>query len=146
MAEMSIRPIAIRSTDGGTEMQYMLLIYDDPQVWSKLSEAERDQMMAEYRSLTAQIKATGQYVAGAQLRPVDVATSVRVRAGERLVTDGPFAETREHLGGYYLIEVRDLDEALGIAARIPSARVGTVEVRPVVATPRSEHAPGTPRA
>jgi hypothetical protein len=143
MAEVSIRAIAIRSSDGGTEMQYMLLIYDDPQLWSKLSEAERGLMMAEYGRFTAEIKSAGQYVAGAQLRPVDVATSVRVRAGERLVTDGPFAETREQLGGYYVIDVRDLDDALGIGARIPSARVGTVEVRPVVATSGPAQAAGT---
>ena len=113
-------------------MKYMLLIHDDEQEWAKLSEAERQRMYAEYGQFSQQIKAAGQYLAGAQLQPTTMATSVRVRDGKRLVTDGPFAETREQLGGYYLVEAKDLDEAIGIAARIPSARVGTIEVRPVV--------------
>jgi hypothetical protein len=114
-------------------MKYMLLIYDEEQAWAKMSEAERAQMMSEYRQLSADLKASGQYVAGSQLQPIAAATSVRVRGGKRVVTDGPFAETREQLGGYYLIEAKDLDEAIAIGARIPSARVGTIEVRPVVA-------------
>jgi hypothetical protein len=123
-------------------MQYMLLIYDDPQVWGTLSETDRARLMAEYASFSQQIRSARQYVTGAQLRPVSAATSVRVRDGQRLLTDGPFAETREQLGGYYLVEAKDLDEALGIAARIPSARLGTIEVRPLVAVPAQEHAPG----
>jgi hypothetical protein len=132
LSEVSIRPLPIRFIDGGTHMKYMLLIHDDEQGWAKLSEAERQKMYAEYGQFGQQIKAAGQHLAGAQLQPTTMATSVRVRDGKRLVTDGPFAETREQLGGYYLIEAKDLDEAIGVAARIPSARFGTIEVRPVV--------------
>ena len=113
-------------------MKYMLLIHDDEQVWAKLTEAERHQLYGEYGQFGQQIKDTGHYLAGAQLQPTTTATSVRVRDGKRLVTDGPFAETREQLGGYYLVNAKDLDEAIGIAARIPSAKAGTIEVRPVV--------------
>ena len=113
-------------------MKYMLPIHDEEQAWGKLSEADRGAMYAEYGQFGAAIKASGNYLAGAQLHPTSSATSVRIRDGKRLVTDGPFAETREQLGGYYLIEAKDLDEAIGIAARIPSARFGTIEVRPVV--------------
>jgi hypothetical protein len=116
-------------------MKYMLLIHDDEKAWAKISETELKQVMAEYRQLSQQLQASGHYVAGFQLQPTSTATSVRIRDGKRLVTDGPFAETREQLGGYYLVEARDLDEAIGIAARIPSARVGTIEVRPVVESP-----------
>ena len=110
-------------------MQYMLLIYTDEQA---LTEAERQKCYAESTQLAQELHASGQYVAASPLHPTSTATSVRVRAGKRLVTDGPFAETHEQLGGYYLIEAKDLDEATRIAARIPSARFGTVEVRPVV--------------
>jgi hypothetical protein len=113
-------------------MRYILLIYDDEKNRAKMSDSERKQMYNEYGQLTEQIKASGHYVAGAPLQPVSTATSVRVRDGKRLVTDGPFAETREQLGGYYLIEAKNLDEATGIAARIPSGRTGTIEVRPVM--------------
>jgi hypothetical protein len=113
-------------------MKYMLLIYDNEQDWSKLSESERQQIYSEYGKLTQEVKANGKYLAGSQLQPTSTATSVRVRDEKQLVTDGPFAETHEQLGGYYLIEAKDLDEATAIAARIPSARLGTVEVRPVV--------------
>src|SRR2546423_171916 len=128
---MSIRAHAIRLTDGGTQMKYILLIYDDEKSWGKLSETERQQIMGEYRQLTQQIKSSGQYLAGSQLRETSAATSVRVRNGKQLVTDGPFAETREQLGGYYLVDVKDHAEAVAIAARIPSARLGTIEVRPL---------------
>ena len=104
-------------------MKYMLMIYDEEQAWAKLSEAERQQIYGEYGQFSQQIKSSGQYVTGAQLQPISAATSVRVRNGKRLLTDGPFAETREQLGGYYLVEAKDLDEALGLAARIPSARL-----------------------
>jgi hypothetical protein len=114
------------------QMKYMLLIHDDEQGWAKLSEAERQKVYAEYGQFGQSVKTSGHYLAGAQLQPTTTATSVRVKNGQRLVTDGPFAETREQLGGYYLIEAKDLDEAIGIAARIPSARFGTIEVRPVV--------------
>ena len=109
-------------------MQYMLLIYFDEQV---LSETERQACYAESTQLAQQLHASGQYLAANPLQPTSMATSVRVRNGKRLVTDGPFAETREQLGGYFLIEAGNLDEAIGIAARIPMARKGTVEVRPV---------------
>src|SRR5437899_7973884 len=113
-------------------MKYMLLIYLDEQA---LSETERQDCYAESTQLAHDLKSNGQYVAANPLQPTSMATSVRVRNGKRLVTDGPFAETREQLGGYFLIEAKDLDEALGIAARIPMARKGTVEVRPVVDIP-----------
>ena len=117
-------------------MKYMLLIYDDEKAWPKFSDTERQQYMGEYMQFTQQIQSGGQYVASSQLHPTSAATSVRVR-GKRLVTDGPFAETREQLLGYYLIEARDLDEAIAIAARIPSARspLGVIEVRPLVERP-----------
>jgi len=114
------------------EMKYMLLIYDNEQAWTRISEAEQRKIYGEYMQFTEDIKASRNYLAGAQLHPVATASSVRVRNGKDLVTDGPFAETHEQLGGYYLVEAKDLDEATKIAARIPSARLGTVEVRPVV--------------
>jgi hypothetical protein len=113
-------------------MKYMLLIYDDEQVQGKRTEAERSRTMAEYMQFSQEIGASGHYKAGGQLQPTATATAVRVREGKRLVTDGPFAETREQLGGYYLIEAKDLDTAIGIAARIPGAREGSIEVRPIM--------------
>ena len=112
-------------------MKYMLLIYHNEQDWNALSEAERKQTYAEYMKLGADLQAKGHLVDGSELQPVTTATSVRVRDGKELITDGPFAETHEQLGGYYLIEAANLDEATKIAARIPSARTGTVEVRPL---------------
>lgn len=116
-------------------MKYMLLIYDDEGVWERMSETERHRLFGEYMQFTEQIKTTGQYIAGAPLQPVATATSVRVREGQQLITDGPFAETREQLGGYYLVDARNLDEAIALAARIPSAKLGTIEVRPVMEIP-----------
>jgi len=113
-------------------MKYMLLIYHDEQA---LSESEREQCYRESTQLAHDLQANGQYLAASPLYPTSTATSVQVREGKRLVTDGPFAETREQLGGYFLIDAKDLDEALGIAARIPIARRGTVEVRPVIEIP-----------
>ena len=113
-------------------MKYVLLIYDEERTWGKLSPADQQAMMAEYRKFSEEVKASGQYVAGSQLHPVSAASSVRVREGKRLVTDGPFAETREQLGGYYLIEAANLDAALDVASKIPAARLGTVEVRPLI--------------
>jgi hypothetical protein len=113
-------------------MKYMLLICEDEQGWMNLPEAELQQIMAEYRQFTQQIKANGQHIDGAQLQPTSAATSVRLRNGKRMVTDGPFAETREQLGGYYLVDARDLDEAIALAAQIPAARTGTVEIRPLM--------------
>jgi hypothetical protein len=116
-------------------MKYMLLIYNEEKAWSKFTEAQRQGFMAEFAQFTQQIKSAGQWLSSSQLQPTSAATSVRVRDGKRLVTDGPFAETREQLGGYYLIEAKDLDEAIAIAARIPSVSAGTVEVRPLVERP-----------
>jgi hypothetical protein len=115
-------------------MKYMLLICDDEKAWGQLSEAERQKIYGEYRQLMEQLQASGQYVGGSQLHPTSAATSVRVRDGKRLVTDGPFAETHEQIGGYFLVDAQNLDEAIAIAARIPSARMGTIEVRPLVET------------
>ena len=103
--------------------------------WAAMSDAERQAMMGEYLKFSADIRASGHWQAGAPLQSINTATSVRVRDGKRAVTDGPFAETREQLGGYYLVEAKDLDEAIGLAARIPGARVGTIEVRPVMPIP-----------
>jgi hypothetical protein len=111
-------------------MKYMLLIYHAEAAWGTMTEQERQNMYAEYGKFSEDIAASGHYLAGSELHPVSTATSVRVRDGKELATDGPFAETKEQLGGYYLIEAKDLDEAIGIAARIPSARVGTIEIRP----------------
>ena len=113
-------------------MKYMLLIYGDEQA---LSEAERQDCYAESTQLAQHLHSSGQYLAANPLQPTSMATSVRMRDGKRLVTDGPFAETREQLGGYFLIEAKNLDEAIATAARIPMARKGTVEVRPVIEIP-----------
>lgn len=113
-------------------MKYMLLIYADEQVWT---EAERQHCYEESTELAHQLHARGQYLAANPLQPVATATSVQVRDGKRLVTDGPFAETREQLGGYFLVEAKDLDEAISIATTIPGARKGTVEIRPVIDIP-----------
>jgi hypothetical protein len=113
-------------------MRYMLLIYGDELA---LDETERQQCYVDSTQLARQLDAAGQFVATAPLHPTSTATSVRVREGKRLVTDGPFAETREQLGGFFLIDAPDLDAAIAIAARIPMARRGTVEVRPVIQLP-----------
>ena len=113
-------------------MKYILLIHTDEGAFAALSEAERQQIFGEYMQLTQQIRSSGHWLAGAPLHPAASAKSVRIRGGKPIVTDGPFAETREQLGGYVLIEANDRDEAVGIAARTPGARLGTVEVRPVV--------------
>jgi hypothetical protein len=113
-------------------MKYMLLVYDDEQA---SDEAEREQCYRDSAQIAHELRSTGQYLAAAPLHPVSAATSVRVREGKRLVTDGPFAETREQLGGYFLIDVKDLDEAIDIAGRLPGARLGTVEIRPIMEIP-----------
>jgi hypothetical protein len=110
-------------------MKYMLMIYLDEQV---LTETERNECYVESAQLAHDLHSTGRYLAAAPLHPVSTATSVRVRDARPLVTDGPFAETREQLGGFFMIDAGDLDEAIAIAARIPGARKGTVEIRPVV--------------
>ena len=113
-------------------MKYMLLVYLDEKA---LSEKEREHCYVESAQLTQDLNATGHYVAAGPLHPVSAATSVRVRDGKRLVTDGPFAETREQLGGYYVIQAKDLDEVMSIAERIPVAKMGTIEIRPVLEIP-----------
>jgi hypothetical protein len=114
---------------GGIRVKYMLLIYGAEGAWDETTLRECYQ---ESTQLAHDLKSSGHFLATSPLRSVSTATSVRVRDGKRLVTDGPFAETREQLGGYFLVEARDLDEAIDIAGRIPGARVGTVEVRPLV--------------
>jgi len=113
-------------------MKYMLLIYQDEQVWNGRTEPERQQIYEEYRQLIEELKSKGKYLAGDQLQPAITASTVRVRDGKQMITDGPFAETREQLGGFFLIDARDVDEAKRIAAQIPSARMGSIEIRPVV--------------
>jgi hypothetical protein len=110
-------------------MKYMLLVYMDEKA---MNDTERQQCYVESAALTQELNARGQYRTAAPLQPVATATSVRVREGKRLVTDGPFAETREQLGGFYLVDAKDLNEAINIAARIPPARKGTIEIRPVM--------------
>ncbi len=112
-------------------MKYLCLIYDEEKTVAGMSKAEGDAFMGEYFAFTEGIKKSGHYVGGEALKPVHTATTVRVRNGKMSTTDGPFAETKEQLGGYYLIEARDLNDAIQIAAKIPSARFGSIEVRPV---------------
>jgi hypothetical protein len=114
-------------------MQYLLLIYHNEAGWAGLPDAEKTRVMAEYRAFTEGIAKSGNYKAGEELQPTSTATTVRVRNGKTLLTDGPFAETREQLGGFYLVEAMNLDEATALAARIPSARDGSIEVRPIAA-------------
>ena len=113
-------------------MKYMLLIYMGEDA---MSPNEREQCYVDSTQLCHDLHAKGKFIAANPLQPVATATSLRIREGKRLVTDGPFAETREALGGYFLIEAKDLDEAIGVAARIPGARKGTVEIRPVIDIP-----------
>ncbi len=113
-------------------MKYLCLIYDEEKQFEGMPQGEMDAFMGEYMAFTREIRENGQYVAGEALQPVQTATTVRVRNGRVSTTDGPFAETREQLGGFYLIEAGDLNEAVQVAAKIPSARTGSVEVRPVV--------------
>jgi hypothetical protein len=116
-------------------MKYMLLCYDDEQAWEQAGQAALEAAMQEAVELTHELAAKGQYLQAAPLEPVAMATSVRVRHGKPVVTDGPFAETREVLGGYYLIDVPQLQDAIRIAERHPGARVGTVEIRPILEIP-----------
>ena len=112
-------------------MQYLLMIYQNEADYAKIDAATGKKMLEEYGAFTQSIIQSGNFKAGDRLRPVDTATTVRIRDGKTLITDGPFAETREQLGGYYLIEAKDLDAALAIAAKIPGARYGSIEVRPI---------------
>ena len=113
-------------------MKYMLLVYMDEEA---MTDEERQRCYVESAQLTQELNSKGQYLGAGPLHPVATATSVRVRNDKRVVTDGPFAETREQLGGYYVIEAKDLDEAIGIAERIPPARYGTIEIRPLMEIP-----------
>ena len=113
-------------------MKYLCLIYDEEKKIAGMPKSESDAFMGEYFQFTDAIKKSGHYLGGEALHPVETATTVRVRNGKVSTTDGPFAETKEQLGGYYFIEARDLNDAIQVAARIPSARLGSVEVRPVV--------------
>ena len=113
-------------------MKYMLLVY---LAENAMTESERQQCYVKSAQLAGEIHSKGQYLSAAPLHPISTATSIRVRDGKRLLIDGPFAETREQLGGYYLIDVRDLDEAIRVAERIPGAQFGTIEIRPVMEIP-----------
>ena len=113
-------------------MQYLLLIYGDQDGWKSRTEEENGQLMQDYMQFTQELEASGAMVAGNALQPTDTSTTVRVRNDETLTTDGPFAETKEQLGGYYLVDVANLDEAIAVAADIPGASHGSVEVRPIM--------------
>jgi hypothetical protein len=116
-------------------MKYLCLIYDNEGEWQKFSQEVRDKYMVEYTAFGDSIKKSGQFVGANQLQPSHTATVVRSRNGKVSTTDGPFVETKEQLGGYYLIEAKDLNDAIQVASRIPSARGGAIEVRPVVERP-----------
>jgi len=116
---------------GVNEMQYLLMIYRSEAEYAKSDDATRQKVTAEYGAFTQSIIQSGNFKAGDALQPTTTATTVRVRDGKTLTTDGPFAETREQLGGYYLVEAKDLDAAVAIAARIPGAKTGSIEVRPI---------------
>ena len=118
-------------------MRYLCLIYQDEARWERMAQADIDEVHAEYFGFRDEVKRSGRYVGGSRLRPTSTATTVRIRGGRLSTTDGPFAETREQLGGYLLIDARDLDEAIEIAARIPVARFGSIEVRPIVEAPET---------
>jgi hypothetical protein len=113
-------------------MKYLCLIYDNEKEWAKFPKDVQDKYMGEYMVFGDSIKKSGQYIGGNQLQPTSAATVVRSRNGKVSTTDGPYAETKEQLGGYYLIEAKDLNDAIQVAARIPSARSGSIEVRPLV--------------
>jgi hypothetical protein len=117
-----------------TAMQYLLLIYNSEKTWADMPQEEQGKHFGDYMQFSADIKKSGHFKAGEALQPVHTATTVRVRNGKTQTTDGPFAETREQLGGYYLVEAKDLDEAVKIAARIPDAAIGegSVEIRPIM--------------
>jgi hypothetical protein len=130
---LSIRALAVRSNwEVDIQMKYMLLIYMDEKA---LDQAGREHCYVESTQLAHDLKSSGQFLATSPLQPTSMSTCVRVRDGKRLVTDGPFAEVREQLGGYFLVDAKDLDVAISIAARIPGARMGAVEIRPVIEIP-----------
>ena len=113
-------------------MKYMLLIYHNENAWNSISDDDRQRIYGQYGKLREELIGDGKWVSGSQLHDVSTASTIRVRDGKPMITDGPFAETHEQLGGYFLVEVKDLDEANAIAARIPSAVTGSIEVRPLV--------------
>ena len=113
-------------------MKFLLIVHNDETAFQKLDKEKRQRMLAESIELTHQLNAAGQYVHASPLQPAATAVMVRVREGKSLVTDGPFIETREQIAGYFLISARDLNEAVSIASRVPGARIGTVEVRPLI--------------
>jgi hypothetical protein len=119
-------------------MKYLLLIYENEASFAGVSEAEQGKIFQEYIDYSKGIRKSGNYIAGEALQPVSSATTVRVKNGKTLTTDGPFAETREQLGGFYMVEAKDLDEAIKLAAGIPAARTGSIEVRPIMPTPPVE--------
>jgi hypothetical protein len=112
-------------------MKYLCLIYDEEKTLHAMPKPEAEALMGEYFAFTKAIRASGHYLGGNDLQPVRNATTVRIRNGQTSTTDGPFAETKEQLGGYYLIEAKDLNEAIQVASRIPSAKIGSIEVRPI---------------
>jgi hypothetical protein len=119
-------------------VQYLCLIYSDESQWPRLPKSEHDRVLGEYLSYTEDVRNSGHLRGGNPLEPTAAATTVRVRNGRMSTTDGPFAETKEQLGGYYLLEARDLNEAIQLAARIPGARYGCIEVRPVAEVGRCD--------
>jgi len=121
-------------------MQYLLLIYHNESEWEKLVPSQQAAIYQEYRELIQRLATTGKYIAGDELKPTTTATTVRVRDGRQSITDGPFAETKEQLGGYFLVNAADLDEAIAIAAEIPSARDGSIEIRPVAVQEQAQQA------
>jgi hypothetical protein len=132
---LSIRLVLVRLLAEEDDMQFLLMIYSNEREFRKVPETEMLKMMGEYGALTQSLKESGHYVGGNRLELTSTARSVRVRDGKPLVTDGPFAETKEQLAGYYLVEAHDIEEAIKVAARIPGARVGTIEVRAIAAQP-----------
>jgi hypothetical protein len=124
-------------------MKYLCLIYGDETTWDRLPKSDELNVMAEYRAFGESIKQSGHYVGGNRLQRSSAATTVRVRDGKLSTTDGPFAETKEQLGGYYLVEARDLNDAIQVASRIPGARMGAIEVRPIAEAPQGAQAGGT---
>ena len=116
-------------------MKYLLLIYESEAASAGLSESEQGQIFQEYMDYTRGIRKSGNYIGGEALQPISTATTVRVKDGKTLTTDGPFAETREQLGGFYMVEAKDLDEAIALAGGIPAVRTGSIEVRPIMPTP-----------
>jgi hypothetical protein len=127
-----LRLTAKRLLRGDFTMQYLMLIYESEAQWDAIKEPDKQEIYKAYRELIQDLEKASKYKGGNQLQPISTATTVRARNGKAAVTDGPFAETKEQLGGYMLVEAKDLDDALAIAARIPSSRTGSIEVRPVV--------------